>query len=64
MYVDRVSCDILSVTRHNPVSHQLVIMVARTAFSRPENDATGNVPPLVVSGKNKQICNIMKIFYF
>jgi len=37
MYVENVSGDTLSVTRHNPVSHESVILIARTAFGHPHH---------------------------
>ncbi len=36
IYVDQFDDDTISVTRHNPQSHESYIMIARTAFSYPD----------------------------
>ena len=46
VYVDKMNSDIVSVTRHNPISHQGVIMVVRTAFSE---QAVDNDDPISMS---------------
>jgi len=52
VFVDNVSGDTLSVTRHNPVSHQSVILIARTAFSHPHHLDPRGVPNVNVPGQH------------
>jgi len=51
VFVDNVSGDTLSVTRHNPVSHQSVIMIARTAFCYPHHLDPRGVPNVKIPGQ-------------
>ncbi|XP_035827253.1 glycogen debranching enzyme [Aplysia californica] len=51
VYVDQVDGDTVSVTRHNPLTHESVVLVARTAFSYPGNpDDQGHIRPITVQG--------------
>jgi len=50
VYVDNVTGETLSVTRHNPVSHQSIVLIARTAFSQPANMDGHGVPTVAIPG--------------
>lgn len=47
IFVDSLSNEVVSVTRHNPVSHTSIILVARTAFGNPSNPYDGTGQPAV-----------------
>ncbi|XP_065187406.1 glycogen debranching enzyme-like isoform X3 [Sycon ciliatum] len=59
VYVDQVSESVVAVTRHNPETHDTVILIAHTAFQKmPEHEepteefmgVSSYIPPLVVQG--------------
>lgn len=56
VFVDQMHRDIVAVTRHNPTTHESVILVAHTAFGQPHPSAgpTG-VRPLQFEGKLDEI---------
>ncbi|KAF2348981.1 Glycogen debranching enzyme central domain [Trinorchestia longiramus] len=55
VFVDQVTTDVVTVTRHNPVSHESVVLVAYTSFSPPAAIGTPYVRPLKVQGALKEI---------
>lgn len=57
-FVDQRDGDTVVVTRHNPQTHESVVLVARTAFQKPlDPNATGFLAPLRIDG------NIDKILF-
>jgi hypothetical protein len=55
VFVDQVDAETVSVTRHNPVSHQSVILVAHTVFSTPANLNSAYSQTLQIPGTNFNI---------
>ena len=49
MYVDQITADVVAVTRHCPITHQSVILVAHTAFGHPSGPCV-DIKPLVLDG--------------
>ena len=50
--------DIIAVTRHSPTTHESVVLVAFTAFNRPDpnaNDLRRYIKPLRVEGIVEEI---------
>ena len=51
VFVDQLRDDVVSVTRHNPHTHDSVVLVARTAFHVPDDaEHTGYIRPVTVQG--------------
>ncbi|KAL4235669.1 hypothetical protein ACF0H5_004064 [Mactra antiquata] len=51
VYIDQVDEHTVSVTRHNPATHESIILIARTAFSEPhEPEVTPYIRPLTIQG--------------
>lgn len=56
LFVDQMHPDIVAVTRHNPSTHETVILVAHTAFTRPHPNAGPTVVrPLQFEGHLDEI---------
>ncbi|CAK9831681.1 Glycogen debranching enzyme [Anthophora retusa] len=58
VFVDQIDSDIVAVTRHSPVTHDSVILVAFTAFKHPDpnaNDLRRHVKPLRIEGVMEEI---------
>ena len=52
IYVDQFDADTVVITRHNPKTHQSFILIARTAFSRPNEWTSQNVhKPLTIPSR-------------
>ncbi|XP_068991673.1 glycogen debranching enzyme isoform X1 [Neodiprion pinetum] len=53
VFVDQMDPDIVAVTRHSPISHESVVLVAFTSFKHPDtnaNDLRRYIKPLRVEG--------------
>ncbi|KAK6188701.1 hypothetical protein SNE40_004828 [Patella caerulea] len=57
VYVDQLTSDTVSVTRHNPLSHDSIVLVARTAFTHPANPSCPgqHIRPLVMQGTINEV---------
>lgn len=55
MFVDQVSEHVVTVTRHNPVTHQSVVLVAYTSFRPPGSIRQCPLKPLRVQGTLDEI---------
>ena len=53
--MDQVTEDVVTVTRHNPVSHETIILVAYTAFRPSGLESQAYVRPLRVQGELQAI---------
>ena len=53
VYVDQINPDVVAVTRHCPVTHQSIVLVAHTAFGHPPEGAEHSgcqIKPLILEG--------------
>lgn len=55
VFVDQVSEHVVTVTRHNPVTHDTVVLVAYTSFCPPAHIAAQHLRPLKVQGNLDEI---------
>lgn len=61
VFVDQVTEHVVTVTRHNPVTHQSVVLVAYTSFRPPAGVMESNIRPLKVQGRLEEIIFEMKL---
>ncbi|TMW40258.1 hypothetical protein DOY81_014661, partial [Sarcophaga bullata] len=56
VFVDQMNPDIVAITRHNPTTHQSVILIAHTVFGYPHPHAGPTfVRPLRFGGLSEEI---------
>lgn len=57
VYVDQITPDVVAVTRHCPVTHQSIVLVAHTAFGHPPDAAEKGcyIKPLVLEGSIEEV---------
>ncbi len=49
--MDQINEDVVAVTRHDPVSHKSVILVARTQFKEDRSGRVKYIKPIYIDGK-------------
>ena len=55
LFVDQVDQNVLAITRHNPVTHKSVVLIARTSFWKESSLITGFIRSIPIAGKINQI---------
>ena len=56
IYVDQFDAETTVVTRHNPETHNNIILIARTAFTHPSNQTHNNLSkPLAIPSKIQSV---------
>lgn len=55
--MDQMESDIVAVTRHNPKTHERIVLVAYTAFGYPDQHfkREGGVKDVIFEGKLEEI---------
>lgn len=59
--MDQVTEHVVTVTRHNPVTHQSVVLVAYTSFRPPAEVRESHIRPLKVQGHLEEIIFEMQV---
>ena len=61
--MDQVDGNCVAVTRHKPLTHESIVLIARTSFSKPTDpEETGYIRPVTVQGKASRL-EVIKYFY-
>lgn len=55
LFVDQVDQNVLAITRHNPVTHKSVVLIARTSFWKESSLITGFIRSIPIAGRINQI---------
>jgi glycogen debranching enzyme len=56
LYVDQFDSDTTVITRHNPQTHESIVLVARTAFYTPSNHTNNNLHrPLILPSRIESV---------
>lgn len=57
VYVDQMEADIVAVTRHNPKTHERIVLVAYTAFAYPDQyfKRDGGIKDVIFEGHLEEI---------
>jgi len=61
VYVDQVTEHVVTITRHNPVTHQSVVLVAYQVFKPPSEIRESYIRPLKVQGRMEEIIFEMQL---
>uniref|UniRef100_A0A8R1HSN3 Glycogen debranching enzyme n=1 Tax=Caenorhabditis japonica TaxID=281687 RepID=A0A8R1HSN3_CAEJA len=61
VFVDQMNADIVGITRHNPVTHETVVVVSHTAFSKHYNHHSGGLKHIPIGGVLEKALFEMKL---
>ncbi|CAI2335505.1 unnamed protein product [Caenorhabditis sp. 36 PRJEB53466] len=61
VFVDQMNTDIVGITRHNPTTHETVVVVSHTAFSKHYNQHVGGLKHIPIGGVLEKVLFEMKL---